>query len=85
MLFFILSIGIKILNLALLSGINVINTKNPKCSFVFFLILVFCNASGLPILINLGFFAWNSFAMHFGAITVLSLFMVMMLKHHEKR
>lgn len=82
---FLLSVSIKILNIALLSGISMICAKNPKGSFVLFIILVFYNASGLLIFINLDVFAWTSLAMHFGAITMLSLLMVMMLKHHEKR
>ena len=40
---------------ALLAGIMVIRAKNPVYS-VLFLILVFCNVSGLLLLINLDFF-----------------------------
>ena len=59
---FLLSVSIKILNIALLSGISMICAKNPKGSFVLFIILVFYNASGLLIFINLDVFAWTSLA-----------------------
>jgi NADH:ubiquinone oxidoreductase subunit 6 (subunit J) len=64
--------------LALLSGVMVIRAKNPVYS-VLFLILVFCNASGLLILINLDFFAMVFLVVYVGAIAVLFLFVVMML------
>ena len=64
--------------LALLSGIMVIRAKNPVYS-VLFLILVFCNASGLLLLINLDFFAMVFLVVYVGAIAVLFLFVVMML------
>lgn len=64
--------------LALLSGIMVIRAKNPVYS-VLFLILVFCNASGLLLLLNLDFFAMVFLVVYVGAIAVLFLFVVMML------
>lgn len=63
---------------ALLSGIMVIRAKNPVYS-VLFLILVFCNASGLLLLIHLDFFAMVFLVVYVGAIAVLFLFVVMML------
>ena len=63
---------------ALLSGIMVIRAKNPVYS-VFFLILVFCNVSGLLLLLNLDFFAMVFLVVYVGAIAVLFLFVVMML------
>lgn len=63
---------------ALLSGIMVIRAKNPVYS-VLFLILVFCNVSGLLLLINLDFFAMVFLVVYVGAIAVLFLFVVMML------
>ena len=43
-------------SIALISGVMVIRSKNPVHS-VLFLILVFCNAAGLLILLHLDFFA----------------------------
>tara|TARA_B100001778_G_scaffold260746_1_gene221171 strand:+ start:971 stop:1849 length:879 start_codon:yes stop_codon:yes gene_type:complete len=63
---------------ALLSGIMVIRAKNPVYS-VLFLILVFCNVSGLLLLLNLDFFAMVFLVVYVGAIAVLFLFVVMML------
>ena len=63
---------------ALLAGIMVIRAKNPVYS-VLFLILVFCNVSGLLLLINLDFFAMVFLVVYVGAIAVLFLFVVMML------
>jgi len=65
-------------SLALLSSIMVIRAKNPVYS-VLFLILVFCNASGLLLLIHLDFFAMVFLVVYVGAIAVLFLFVVMML------
>jgi NADH:ubiquinone oxidoreductase subunit 6 (subunit J) len=56
----------------------VIRSKNPVHS-VLFLILVFCNASGLLILLGLDFFAMVFLVVYVGAIAVLFLFVVMML------
>ena len=63
---------------ALLSVIMVIRAKNPVYS-VLFLILVFCNVSGLLLLLNLDFFAMVFLVVYVGAIAVLFLFVVMML------
>ena len=60
---------------ALLAGIMVIRAKNPVYS-VLFLILVFCNVSGLLLLINLDFFAMVFLVVYVGAIAVLFLFVV---------
>jgi len=65
-------------SLALLSGVMVIRAKNPVHS-VLFLILVFCNAAGLLILLDLDFFAMIFLVVYVGAIAVLFLFVVMML------
>lgn len=56
----------------------VIRSKNPVHS-VLFLILVFCNAAGLLVLIELDFFAMIFLVVYVGAIAVLFLFVVMML------
>ena len=64
--------------LSILSGIMVIRAKNPVHS-VLFLILVFCNVSGLLILLGLDFFAMVFLVVYVGAIAVLFLFVVMML------
>jgi len=63
---------------AILSGIMVIRSKNPVHS-VLFLIFVFCNVSGLLILLGLDFFAMVFLVVYVGAIAVLFLFVVMML------
>jgi NADH:ubiquinone oxidoreductase subunit 6 (subunit J) len=63
---------------ALLSATMVIRAKNPVYS-VLFLILVFCNAAGLLLLIDLDFFAMVFLVVYVGAIAVLFLFVVMML------
>nr|YP_008802530.1 NADH dehydrogenase subunit 6 [Monomastix sp. OKE-1]AGZ90183.1 NADH dehydrogenase subunit 6 [Monomastix sp. OKE-1] len=65
-------------SIALISGVMVITAKNPVHS-VLFLILVFCNAAGLLILLNLDFFAMIFLIVYVGAIAVLFLFVVMML------
>ena len=65
-------------SIALISGIMVIRSKNPVHS-VLFLILVFCNAAGLLILLHLDFFAMIFLVVYVGAIAVLFLFVVMML------
>lgn len=62
----------------LLSGIMVIQSRNPVYS-VLFLILVFFNAAGLLVLLNLDFFAMIFLVVYVGAIAVLFLFVVMML------
>lgn len=65
-------------SLALISGILVIQSRNPVHS-VLFLILVFFNAAGLLILLGLDFFAMIFIVVYVGAIAVLFLFVVMML------
>ncbi len=65
-------------SIALVSGMMVIRSKNPVHS-VLFLILVFCNAAGLLILLDLDFFAMIFLVVYVGAIAVLFLFVVMML------
>lgn len=65
-------------SLALLSGIMVIQARNPVHS-VLFLILVFFNSAGLLILLGLDFFAMIFLVVYVGAIAVLFLFVVMML------
>jgi len=64
--------------LTLLSAGMVIRAQNPVHS-VLFLILVFCNASGLLLLLGLDFFAMMFLVVYVGAIAVLFLFVVMML------
>ena len=64
--------------LAIISSIMVIRSKNPVHS-VLFLILVFCNSSGLLLLLDLDFFAMIFLVVYVGAIAVLFLFVVMML------
>jgi NADH:ubiquinone oxidoreductase subunit 6 (subunit J) len=61
-----------------MSGIMVIQARNPVHS-VLFLILVFFNAAGLLILLGLDFFAMVFLVVYVGAIAVLFLFVVMML------
>lgn len=63
---------------ALISGVMVIQSKNPVHS-VLFLICVFFNAAGLLILLGLDFFAMLFLVVYVGAIAVLFLFVVMML------
>lgn len=65
-------------SLALLSGVMVIQSRNPVHS-VLFLILVFFNAAGLLVLLGLDFFAMIFLVVYVGAIAVLFLFVVMML------
>lgn len=65
-------------SLAILSGIFVIRAKNPVHS-VLFLILVFCHAAGLLLMVDLDFFAMIFLVVYVGAIAVLFLFVVMML------
>jgi NADH-ubiquinone oxidoreductase chain 6 len=65
-------------SLAIVSAILVLRSKNPVHS-VLFLILVFCNTSGLFLLLDLDFFAMVFLVVYVGAIAVLFLFVVMML------
>jgi len=64
--------------LALISAVMVIATKNPIHSVVF-LIVVFCNATGLLLLLKIEFIAMMFLIIYVGAIAVLFLFVVMML------
>ncbi len=64
--------------LAIVAATMVIRSKNPVHS-VLFLILVFCNVSGLMLLLDLDFFAMLFLVVYVGAIAVLFLFVVMML------
>nr|QGP70634.1 NADH dehydrogenase subunit 6 [Tetraselmis sp. CCMP 881] len=64
--------------LAIISGILVIQSRNPVHS-VLFLILVFFNVAALLILLGLDFFAMVLLVVYVGAIAVLFLFVVMML------
>jgi NADH:ubiquinone oxidoreductase subunit 6 (subunit J) len=65
-------------SLALATGIGVITSKNPVHS-VIFLILVFCNATGLLLLFKIELLAMMFIIIYVGAIAVLFLFVVMML------
>jgi len=60
---------------ALVSGLMVVRAKNPVHSVLFF-ILVFCDTSGLLILLGLDFFAMIFLVVYIGAIAVLFLFVV---------
>ena len=62
----------------IISALLLINTKNPVYS-VLFLILVFCNSTGLLLLFNIEFIAILLIIIYIGAITVLFLFVIMML------
>ena len=64
--------------LAIISAVMVISSSNPVHS-VLFLILTFCNASGLLILLEAEFLAMIFIVVYVGAIAVLFLFVVMML------
>lgn len=65
-------------SLAVLSASMVIISKNPIHS-VIFLILAFCNATGLLLLLQIDFIAMMFLIIYVGAIAVLFLFVVMML------
>ena len=64
--------------LAMISGVLVIQARNPVHS-VLFLILVFFNGAALLLLLGLDFFALILLVVYVGAIAVLFLFVVMML------
>jgi NADH:ubiquinone oxidoreductase subunit 6 (subunit J) len=64
--------------IALISAILVISSRNPIHS-VLFLILVFCNATCLLLLLQVEFLALLFLMVYVGAIAVLFLFVVMML------
>ena len=65
-------------SIAVVSGIMVISSRNPVHS-VLFLVLVFCNAAGLLLLLETEFLAMLFLVVYVGAIAVLFLFVVMML------
>lgn len=62
----------------IISAIMVISTVNAVYS-IFFLILVFCNATFLLLLLNAEFLALTLILVYIGAVAVLFLFVVMML------
>ena len=72
LLFYILS------SLALVSGALVVSARNPMHS-ILFLVLVFCNAAGLLLLLETDFLAMIFLVVYVGAIAVLFIFVVMML------
>ena len=65
-------------SLAIVCSIMVISSRNPVYS-VLFLVLVFCNAAGLLLLLETDFLAMLFLIVYVGAIAVLFLFVVMML------
>ena len=65
-------------SLALVSGGLVVSARNPMHS-ILFLVLVFCNAAGLLLLLETEFLAVLFLIVYVGAIAVLFLFVVMML------
>lgn len=71
---------------ALTTGFFVIIEKNPVHA-VFFLIVTFCNAAGMILLVGAEFLAFLFLVVYVGAIAVLFLFVVMMLNisAEEKR
>src|SRR3954462_15150562 len=60
------------------SGVMTIASRNPVHS-VLWLILAFCNAAGLFLLIGAEFLAFLLIIVYVGAVAVLFLFVVMML------
>ena len=64
--------------IAVISSVMVIFSKNPVHS-VFFLILVFFNATGLFVLMGAEFLAMMLLFVYVGAVAVLFLFVIMML------
>lgn len=62
----------------IISAIMVISSTNAVYS-IFFLILVFCNATFLLLLLNAEFLALTIILVYIGAVAVLFLFVVMML------
>lgn len=63
---------------AVISALMIVVSVNPIHS-IFFLILVFCNISGLLVLLQVEFLALVFLVVYVGAIAVLFLFVVMML------
>lgn len=64
--------------IGLFTAILAIFSKNTIYS-ILYLILVFCNASGLLFLLNVDYLAFVFLIVYVGAIAVLFLFVVMML------
>nr|YP_009245586.1 NADH dehydrogenase subunit 6 [Diphylleia rotans]BAU71438.1 NADH dehydrogenase subunit 6 [Diphylleia rotans] len=67
--------------LMIISSIMVIGSRNPIHS-IFFLILVFFNASALLLMLEVEFLALLLLVVYVGAVAVLFLFVVMMLNLH---
>jgi NADH-quinone oxidoreductase subunit J len=67
--------------LMIISSIMVIGSRNPIHS-IFFLILVFFNASALLLMLEVEFLAILLLVVYVGAVAVLFLFVVMMLNLH---
>ena len=65
-------------SLAIVCSIMVISARNPVYS-ILFLVLVFCNAAGLLLLLETDFLAMLLLIVYVGAVAVLFLFVVMML------
>ena len=66
------------ITILLLSSLFVLISQNPVHS-VLFLILAFCNASGILFLFNAEFLGLVFIIIYVGAIAILFLFVVMML------
>jgi NADH:ubiquinone oxidoreductase subunit 6 (subunit J) len=62
----------------LVSGALVVSARNPMHS-ILFLVLVFCNAAGLLLLLETDFLAMIFLVVYVGAIAVLFILVVMML------
>lgn len=69
-------------SVVLVSGLMVISARNPVHN-VLFLVLTFCNATGLLLLLEVEFMALIFIVVYVGAIAVLFLFVVMMLNIKE--
>ena len=65
-------------SLALASAAMVLRARNPVHA-VLYLVLTFCQAAGLLVLLGLDFFAMLFLIVYVGAIAVLFLFVIMML------
>jgi len=65
-------------SLALLCSVMVVTTRNPVHS-VLYLILTFCNATALLVLLEVEFLALIFLVVYVGAIAVLFLFVVIIL------
>nr|BBF98310.1 NADH dehydrogenase subunit 6 [Goniomonas avonlea] len=71
-------------SVALVSALMIIVAVNPVHS-ILFLVLVFCNVSGLLLLLKVEFLAILFIVVYVGAIGVLFLFVIMMLPTHGQR